>query len=115
MATERRIEKLNILLREEISRIMDRELEFPENTLVTCTRVATSVDRKYAIAYFTVLGREKGAMEILQKNRYNIQKLLIKKVRIRPVPAINFALDEEEMRREGVEKSISELKRKGEI
>ncbi len=116
MASERRIEKLNNFLREEIAQIIDREIEFPESMFVTVTLVSVSPDMHYAGVFISVLGQDtKKALEILQKNVYNIQKILNRKVRMRPVPKIHFTLNENEIRREIVEKSVAELKKKGEL
>lgn len=116
MAAERRIEKLKNLLREQISGILDREIDFPEGTIITVTKVSLSPDVHYATIFFSILGKDpKNALEILQKNVYNIQQMLNRKVRMRPVPKIRFALDEGEMEREKVEKSLAKLKRDKEI
>lgn len=116
MASELRLQKLNELLKEEIAKIIEREVEFPEGILVTVTRVNISSDCYYASVLISILGEEvKGAMEILSKNVYHIQQILNRKVRMRPVPQIHFAMDEEELRRENVEKSLAELKRKGDL
>ena len=50
MASLRRLEKLNMLLKEELARIIDREVDFPAGTLVTITRVETSSDMHYTAA-----------------------------------------------------------------
>lgn len=116
MASDRRVEQLNILLKEELSGIVDREIEFPEKTLATITRVEISPDKHYAAVLVSLLGKQpKEALEILQKNVYNIQKLLNRRLRIRPVPKISFELDKEELKRERIEKSLAYLKKKGEI
>ena len=116
MATERRLEKLGVLLREELSKILEREIEFPDGTFVTVTRADITPNRKSATVFVSLLGsRPKEAMEILVKSRYNIQHLINRKVSMRPVPKIRFEIDQEEFRREQVEKSISDLKKKGEL
>lgn len=117
MASTLRIEKLNILLKDILAKIIDREIEFPENTIVTITRVTVASSVHYATVFISVLGGSANneVLEILRKNVYNIQQQLNKKVRMRPVPKIKFNLDEEEIRREVVEKSLAELKRKKEI
>mgnify|MGYP001567582500 CR=1 FL=1 len=56
MASERRIQKLNQLLRDELAKIIDREIEFPEGSLVTVTRVSVSPDARYATVFITALG-----------------------------------------------------------
>lgn len=116
MPTERRREQIQELLREEISRVLLRDIEFPEGVMVTVTHIAMSSDGHYANAYITLLGPDpKGALVILRKNVYHIQKTINRKMQIRPVPKITFKIDEEEYNRERVERSIAKLKRKGEL
>jgi ribosome-binding factor A len=51
----------------------------------------------------------------LFKKIYIIQQSLNRRLRMRPVPRIRFTLDEEELRREKVERSLAALKRKGDL
>lgn len=112
MASPRRIEKLNILLQKELAKILDEELEFPEGNLVTVIRVSISSDAYYAVVFISILGKDlHKSLEILEKNIYYIQKLLNRRLRMRPVPKIRFTIDEGEMKRETVEKFLTELKR----
>lgn len=116
MASLRRIEQLSIFLKEEVSKIIDRELEFPEGCLVTLTRMVISKDARYATIFFSVLGSpEQDALAVLEKNIYPIQQTLNRAVRMRPVPQIRFLPDRAEDRRERVEASLAELKQKGEL
>ncbi len=116
MASPRRVEKLNILLQEEIAKILDEELEFPEGSLVTITRVSISQDAYYAVIFVSVLGKDpRKCLESLRKNTYHIQQLLNRRLRMRPVPKIRFVVDEGELKRESVEKSLAELKRKNDF
>ena len=116
MASPRRIEQLNVFLKEEVSKIIDRELEFPDGSLVTLTRMAVSKDARYATVFFSVLGAdESGILDVFQKNIYHIQQMLNRAVSMRPVPQIRFLPDTAEARREGIERSLAELKQKGEL
>lgn len=116
MASPRRIEQLSVLLKEEVSKIIDRELEFPEGCMVTLTRMIISKDARYATVFFSVLGAaESEVSAIFEKNIYPIQQMLNRAVRMRPVPQIRFVPDHAEDRRERVEASLAELKRKGEL
>ena len=116
MPTELRREKIENLLREELAKILDRDVEFPERTIVTVTRVKSSVDGHYANAFVSILGADPaGALAMLKKTIYHIQKSINKKLRIRPVPRIAFKIDAEEFNRERVEKQLAGLKRKGEL
>jgi len=112
----RRREKLNNLLREELSKVLDREFEFPKNTFVTITRAEISSDGHYGNIFVSLLGAEpENAFEILQKNIGTIQHFLNRRLRIRPVPKIRFVIDKDEFQRERIEKSLAELKKKGDI
>ena len=62
-------EKLNMLLRDELGKIIDRDIEFAEGTLVTITRVVTSSDIRYATVMLSVLnGDESSVLKLLAKN-----------------------------------------------
>ena len=116
MPSLRRIEKVSMLMREEIARTIEREVEFGEGVMVTITHVVISPDGFYATAYFSVLGGHAGAaFAILQKNVYDIQQAINRVLRMRPVPKIRFAVDEEEERRERVEESLARLKKNHEL
>ena len=116
MAYRRRIQKIAQLLQEETAKMLDREAEFPEGTLVTVTRVSVSEDGLYADIFLSVLGGDaKHILAITQKSVYHIQQILNRRLRMRPVPKIRFTIDEEEIKRQGVEKSLAELKRDGGI
>ena len=109
-------EKLNMLMRDELGKIIDRGIEFAEDSLVTITRVVTSSDLRYATVFLSVLnGSKTNVLELLAENVYHIQQQLNRKLRMRPVPKIRFAIDEEELRRESLEKSLAVVKQKGEI
>lgn len=116
MASPRRIEKIDNLIREEIAAIVDRELEFPEGTLVTITRAETSPDLHYVIIFVSIMGGSAArSQEILEQHTRTLQQILNKKLRIRPVPKIRFSPDLHEQHRERVEQSLAELKRKKEL
>ena len=117
MPSPRRVEKLSNLIREELARFLEREIEFPEGALVTVTRVAISPDAHYAAAMISVLPENKAhaALEIVSKNIYHIQQAVNRRMRVRPVPKITFRIDEEEERRERVEQSLARLKQKGDL
>lgn len=112
----KRGEKLNMLMRDELGKIIDRTLEFPEGALVTITRVHTSSDLRYATVFVSIFNMDNtNALEMLDKNVYHIQQQLNKALRMRPVPKIRFAIDEEEIRRETVERSLANIKREKSI
>lgn len=112
MTSSRRIEKINILMREVISEILLREVQFPAGVLVTVTRIAATENLRHAKVFVSVLGNddavEKIALAELERLAGAIQYELNRKLRMRPVPRITFEIDTEEKRRERVEKLLSE-------
>jgi len=112
MASSRRIEKINNLLRKEISKILITETEIPEGNLVTITKVSISTDVRYATIFISILGKEPGqSLENIEKNTYHIQQQLNRRLKMRPVPRIKFAIDKEERKREIVERVLAKLKK----
>lgn len=103
----RRIEKVNSHLQREIAVIIDREVELPENALVTVTRVDTSPDLKNAKVFITVLypgGDEKAVLAAVKANTALIRGKLAPAVTFRFVPEILICEDvalklEEKMRK----------------
>lgn len=103
-----RIEKINKLLQEEISQILLKEIEF-EKVMVTITRVNVSPDLETAKVLITVMPleslafkpqsefnieeREKKVITVLKRNINDIQKIIKKRLEMKPVPKINFEID----------------------
>ena len=118
-----RPEEVSNLIKEKLSEIIYREIEFPD-LLVTITDVEVDKKLNEAVIEFSVLsmcggcpmaaasfggesrldGRAgchgvdssesfKIALEILNKNRKHLQYLLMKKINIKPMPQIRFKAD----------------------
>jgi ribosome-binding factor A len=115
VASERRIEKINTLLREVIAGILARELQPAADVMVTVTRVAASPDLHYATVFVSALGAadERAVLADLSRAAGTIQRGLNRAVRMRPVPKITFAIDEQEKRRERIERILSDSEGKG--
>ena len=94
----RRLQRLNVLLRKEISELILRELRDPRLArIVTLTRVSTSPDLKAATVYVSVMGEteEKATtMDALNHAAPFIRRHLTSRLTIRRTPDIHFALDE---------------------
>lgn len=107
----RRIEQINKLIREKISKLILREIEFPKGVLVTVTRVKTSADLKYAQIFVSVLPFKYGQkiLKLLKKNTSHLQSLLGEKLTIKFTPKINFSLDTTEEEAEKIEEILKEI------
>lgn len=88
----RRIEKINNLLLQEVSKLFLTEIDFPEGMIVTVGSIDTSPDLKYAdVLVATIPDNKTGtALSIIRKKIYGIQKSIDRKLNIRPVPKLRF-------------------------
>ena len=108
----KRIQQVNALIKRELSQILLKEIEFPLNVLVTITRVETSSNLMESNILVSALPEEKlkRSLEILNKNIYILQKKLNQRLKMRPIPRINF-LEEKKTREAGkVEEILEKLK-----
>jgi ribosome-binding factor A len=93
----RRTERINDLLREEISDLVLRELKDPRlGGLVTITEVDVSPDLRNANVSVSVLGSKEereGTMRALHAASHFIQRELRRRLTIRRVPELAFQRD----------------------
>jgi ribosome-binding factor A len=106
----KRIERVNELLRHEISQIILREIEFGSN-MVTITNVQTTGNMQQAKIKIMVLPDKNSAwvLEKLKKNIWQIQQFLNKKLKMRPVPRIEFVIDQEQTKAEKMEELLAKM------
>jgi len=90
-----RPERVSDLIIEELNKLIVREIEFEPGVLVTITDVA--VDRRLDTAKVRIsvipLEKTERVLEILQKFAGRLQRWLWKKINIRPMPRIEFTID----------------------
>ena len=107
-----RIPRVNELLRQELGTILLREFDAPENTLVTLTRVSTAPNLQQAKIYISVMPEERGAqvVKLLEKDVHEIQQLLNKRLNMRPVPRIEWVLEEKTKEAQEIEEILNKIK-----
>ena len=89
----RRLDRVNELLKREISAVVQREFEF-KGSLVTVNAVEVAPDLKEARVFVGVMGgRETGVIERLSQNRGLIQSKVSKRVVLRNTPVLTFVQD----------------------
>jgi ribosome-binding factor A len=91
-----RQQKVEELIKIEVSDIIQREMKDPRMGFVTVTGVDTSPDLRYARVYFSVLGDEtqkKGSMKALKSAAGFVRAELGKRIRMRTIPEIEFRFD----------------------
>lgn len=112
--TELRVKKFNELIKQELGKIIFNFLDVKPGILVTITRVNTAADLFSVIVFISIYPSSE-AEEIYDKmNRsiYEIQQLLNKKLKIRPVPKIIFRQDKNPEEASEVERLIADVKGK---
>ena len=87
-----RVPRVNQLIKKELGQIILREIDFPENILITLTRVETAPNLIQAKVYISVMPQEKAEdiLGILGKLMYSLQQKLNRRLRMRPIPKIMF-------------------------
>lgn len=91
-----RQERVNELLKEEISDIVRREIKDPRIGFITITGADVTKDLRHANVYVSVLGDDQQKSEslaILQRAAGFIRGEIGRRVHIKIVPEINFKLD----------------------
>lgn len=91
----RRLEKINQLIKEEVSNLILRNLDISREVMITVTNVQTASDltqAKIGISVMPFLKAEK-ILKILNFQTFNIQKSLDKILKTKIVPKIKFELD----------------------
>jgi ribosome-binding factor A len=93
----RRIERINSLIRQEISDMLLRELKDPRlDNFISILRVDTAADLSTAKVYVSFYGSEeskKETMAALDSASRFIRNELMKRIRIRTIPDIIFQED----------------------
>ena len=109
----KRIQRINQLIKKELSQIILREIEFPQGVLVTITRVETSPNLIESNVWISVLPEEKLKiiLEILNKNIYFLQQKLNKRLTMRPIPRIKFLEERKTSEASRIEEILEELKK----
>lgn len=88
--------KVNELLKIEISDIILRELKDPRLGFVTITGAQVSADMRHANVFVSIMGTEldrAGNLALLKRAAHFIRQSLKKRVSMKVVPEIEFKLD----------------------
>lgn len=97
MQHTRRKERIESLLKEEISKIILFHMNNPKIGFITVTDVRMSADLKTANVYISILSEKSlkdNSIEILNKSKGFIRREIAKKLNLRWNPEINFYLDD---------------------
>ena len=93
-----RIERVNRLIRQEISELLQRQVKDPRlGNFVAVTEVSTSPDLKYAKVFVSQIGSEEEKQEtlgVLASASGFFRSELARRLRLRRVPEISFQWDD---------------------
>ena len=94
----RRMDRINGLLQQEISRILKFDLRDPRiSEIISVTRVDVTSDLNQAKVFISILGNEmekRDSLVVLKSASGFIRKSMRSHLILRTVPSINFVLDE---------------------
>jgi ribosome-binding factor A len=92
----KRLDRVNRLLKEEISCLLQHDLKDPGLGFVTVTGVEASKDLRTAKVYVSVLGTEedwRASLAALERARRFMRNWLLPRLRMRTVPDLTFYPD----------------------
>jgi len=108
----KRIPRINKLIKQEVSKILCREVDFPKDVLVTVTRVEATPNLIEAKVWISVLPENKknNVMEILNRQIYNIQQKINRLLQMRPLPKLRFVEEKEIQEADKIEELLEKIK-----
>ena len=112
------MERLGVLFREEISRLLQKGLKDPRVGFATIQRVDITEDLSYAKVYVSVMGSDKekqGTMIGLKNSAGFIRQQLGRSIKIRKIPELTFIEDANLEHAIKIESILADLKAKGEL
>ena len=106
-----KIERINHMIMEEVSKILMLEVKDERFKFVTVTDCDTSNDLSYCKVYVTVLEQEKKEETLKALNNASgfIRGELAKRIEIRHIPELKFIYDESVSYGEKIDKIIDEI------
>lgn len=110
----KRIQRVNQLIKKELSIILLKEVDLPKNILVTITHIESSSDLRLAKVYISCLPEKetKKVFQALNDSIYNFQQNLNKRLNMRPIPKIKFIENKEIKKTARIEELLEQIKLK---
>ncbi|NGX32953.1 MAG: Ribosome-binding factor A [Candidatus Anoxychlamydiales bacterium] len=115
---DKRVKRLNSLLREVISEVLTKQVKNPNiSKLTTITDVEMTADGRYAKVFITVIGtdeEEKATLDALNQAAGFISVNAAKKVVLRYFPTLEFKLDTSLEKHMKIDKILTDIKKEKE-
>jgi ribosome-binding factor A len=112
MATNRP-ERVGEAIREELSKLLAREVHDPGIGFITLTKVSVTADLQIARVYYTTLGDDKAQREsakALARAVPFLRRQIGSRIRLRRVPELSFFYDQSIARGDRIEQILQDLK-----
>jgi ribosome-binding factor A len=110
----KRLDRVNQLLKEEISYLLQRELKDPRLGFVTVTDVEVSKDLREAKVYVSVLGSDAqwaASLAALEHARGFVRNWLAPRLRMRAIPHLSFHADRSMAHAAHIQTVLEQLRR----
>ncbi len=108
-----RIERVNSLIRQEISELLQRQVKDPRlGSFIAVTEVTTSADLKYAKVFVSQLGNKEEKKKVLSgltSASSFFRRELSKSLKMRHIPALSFEWDDSIERGDRLQRLINEV------
>jgi ribosome-binding factor A len=109
----KRLERVNQLIKEEVSMLLQRELKDPRLGFVTVTEVDVTSDLKYAKVYVSVLGEQAewaATFQALESARGFVWNWLRRHLDLRVTPEVTFRPDRSMEHAAHIQSLLAELR-----
>lgn len=111
-----RIERVNELLKRELSMVVERYIAPDVTCLVTVTEVSASTDLRHAKAYISIYGSDEQKAEVMRllvRRRKEFQSHMMKHVILKRTPVLEFQQDERYSQADAVLRLLDQLEDQG--
>lgn len=104
-------------LREALAEIFAKDVEFPLGTFVTVMRAKLTANTSHAKITLSVLPETMtdDVKRCLKEFDHEIKDALSQRLRLRRIPRLHYVFDDTEAEAAEIERSLHELKEKGEL
>lgn len=108
-----RIEKVNSLIQKELGNIILKEIDIFPGVLLTITRVECARNLFSCRVYISVIPEDNfdNILALLNRHIYELQQKLNKKMRMRPVPKIQFLKEKKTAEAGRIEELLEHVKK----
>lgn len=103
--------QVNELIRAEFAALLPRDVELPNDALVTVTRVETTKDLKNAMIFLTILPQdnEQDIFTFLEKELPSLQQKMAARLSMKSTPVLRLKIDETEKRAARIDQILDEI------